>query len=302
MTRRLAVAIALAVTCATSALAERSHIGYGRLLTNDQFGDGHDRNRTGAYTASHVWAPDWAGALPGRPGELLELRFHGETLAPDNMQTVTPRDRPYAGALSFGLHTHFARRGTEISLGGDLVMTGPQTRLDDLQATIHDLLGGAKPSDAVRANQIPDGIHPTMVAEFAHPLTFGETGRLRPFVEIRMGAETLLRAGADLTLGRFGKGALMIREVSSGQRYRVTGGGARGTSMVLGADFARVDDSVFLPESRGYEVTDRTRIRAGLHWQGRRSSVFYGVTWLDREFERQRDSQLVGSLRLKLAF
>jgi hypothetical protein len=49
-------------------------------------------------------------------------------------------DRPYAASLSAGLHAHWAALGGELSLGGDLVVVGPQTGLSDLQNRFHDLI------------------------------------------------------------------------------------------------------------------------------------------------------------------
>jgi len=281
---------------------EYDRLGYGRLVTNDQFGDVEDRDRTGAYTSSHIFGRGWDGRLPTRPGALIEFRFHAETMTPRYMQVIVPNDRPYAGSLSLGLHTHFRRGATEFSLGGDLVVTGPQTGLDDLQLFVHSFLGGARASRAVRANQIPDGVHPTLVAEVAHPVRLGPNTRLRPFLEGRAGAETMLRAGADLMIGKVGEGELLIRESSSGHRYRAITAAPPGYSFILGGDIARVADSVFLPASRGYELTDRKRLRAGIHWQGKRHALFYGVTWLDREFERQEGGQVIGSVRLDIKF
>ena len=73
--------------------------------------------------------------------------------------------------------------------------------------------------------------------------------------------------------------------------------------MIFGADIAHVEHSVFLPASRGYTLTDsRQRVRAGVHWQAKASSVFYGVTWLSKEFVGQREAQAVGSVRFDIRF
>jgi hypothetical protein len=81
--------------------------------------------------------------------------------------------------------------------------------------------------------------------------------------------------------------------------------GRRGdrTSNRLGGDVAHVFDRALLPS--GGTVTaekDRYRLRAGLHWQGKRASTFYGVSYLSREFVQQPEGQLVGSLSLNLRF
>ena len=213
--------VALTGLTATVADADgRRALGSGRLISNDYLGDGHDRDHTGGMAASRVWGRGWNGYLPQTPGDILELRFHGETLTPDNLVSPGSDERPYAGSLSLGLHTHFMRGQTEFSLGGDLVVTGPQTHLDDLQLFLHDRLGGGKPSRQVRRNQIRNGLHPTLVAEIGQDLQFSENVNLRPFTEMRLGAETMVRVGADFTFGQIGQGEMLVREVTTGQRYR----------------------------------------------------------------------------------
>ena len=50
-------------------------------------------------------------------------------------------------------------------------------------------------------------------------------------------------------------------------------------------------------------LTDlRTRLRAGLHWQGKKHHLFYGVTYLSEEFEMQYEGQVVGAIRLDFRF
>lgn len=283
---------------------ERERIGRGWLLTNDVFGDTHDRWRTESFAASRVWGPGWHGALPQGFGQILEFRFGGEIITPENPARPRPGDRPFAGVISFGVHTHFERGGIEYAVGTDIVLTGPMTGLDDFQETLHVVTGGRDPSPAVRSAQVADDVNPTLVVEAGREFEIGANARLRPFAEGRWGFETMLRVGADLTIGSFGRDGLMAREPVSGQRYAVVGPGMAGTSLVLGADMAHVEHSEVLSSARGYQLTDaRTRVRAGVNWQGHGgSSLFYGVTWLDKEFRAQREGQFVGSVRLNLKF
>ncbi|MDU8912395.1 lipid A-modifier LpxR family protein [Aestuariicoccus sp. MJ-SS9] len=288
----------------TSPLAaeDRLPLGYGRLSTNDLFAEGRDRWQTGSVASSRVRGPDWTGHAPDAPGALLEYRLGFHVMSPSNLRNPAPGDRPLATAISLGLHTHFTRGAAEIALGGDLVVTGPQTGLDDFQTALHDAIGIAPPSPGVKDRQIGNGVHPSFVGEIGQDIAWGGA-RLRPFAEARWGAETLVRLGADLTLGVVGQGELLVRDPVTGQRYRAVQTDAPGSSFVLGGDIAYVDSSIFLPESRGYALTDsRQRLRAGVHWQGERHSAFYGLTWLGEEFDGQPNGQVVGSLRLKLAF
>ncbi|MFC3117576.1 hypothetical protein ACFOHS_01790 [Jhaorihella thermophila] len=115
------------------------------------------------------------------------------------------------------------RDGVEFTLGGDLVVIGPQTGLDQRQDGLHSIFGMPRPAPAVLARQIPNTVRPTAVAEIAHSYDFGGAARIRPFAEMRAGDETLLRVGADVSFGAFGDGGLMARESVTGQRYRVVG-------------------------------------------------------------------------------
>ncbi len=304
MVRLLGLALGVCLVGTSMAQAEgRSRVGYGVVFTNDIIGDGRDRWRSGSVASSRVYAPDWTGAAPATLGEMLELRFNGETIAPEDISKPAPGDRPFAGALSLGLHSHMTRGRMEYALGGDLVVTGPQTGIDDFQGFLHDIVGGDDMSGAVRRNQVGNDFHPTGVIEAGRSFEFGAL-RLRPFAEARIGVETLVRAGADITIGRLTQGELMVREPVTGHRYRVVREDVPGHAFVLGADIAYVEDSELLPARSGLRVEEtRTRVRGGMHWEGRGGgSVFYGVTWLGEEFESQREGQVVGSLQFRLRF
>jgi len=304
MVRLFAFALGLGLVVAGAAQAEgRYRVGYGVVFTNDVIGDGHDRWRSGSVASSRVYAPGWQGAAPARLGEMLELRFNGEIIAPDDISTPAPGDRPFAGALSLGLHSHLERGGMEYAVGADMVVTGSQTGLDDFQGFLHDIVGGDDLSPGVRRNQVGNEFHPTGVVEAGRSFTLGPV-RLRPFAEARVGVETLVRAGADITIGGLTRGELLVREPVTGQRYRAVREAGGGTAFVLGADIAHVEDSAFLPSRSGLRIEEtRARVRGGLHWEGREGgAVFYGVTWLGEEFEGQREGQVVGSLQFRLRF
>ncbi len=295
--------MALTVSLASSVGAQdRVTLGWGRMFTNDVFGDGKDRWKTGSYTVSRIRGASWDGTLPDAPGALLEFRLRAETIAPADLVTPDPTDRRYAGAISAGIHSHFMWSGFETSLGMDLVVIGPQTGLGRFQTSVHDLIGLPKPT--VLGDQIEDQIRPTLVAEMGRTLSLGDRARMRPFIEAQAGAENFVRLGGDLTFGHFGQGALMLRDHASGQRYSaVSGDKIKGFSFVVGGDFAQVYSSVYLPDGGAVEMSDtRTRLRAGVHWQQEKAELFYGVTYLGKEFETQPEGQVVGSLSLKMRF
>ena len=72
----------------------RERIGYGWLATNDIFGDLHDRWQTGSVATSRIWGRGWDGHLPQGFGEVLELRFNGRIVSPQNLNRPAPGDRP----------------------------------------------------------------------------------------------------------------------------------------------------------------------------------------------------------------
>ena len=302
--RRVALLVA-AVFCALTAQAqaeERVTLGWGRLFSNDATGDGEDRWRTGSYAVSIVRGVRWDGALPDRPGDILEFRLRADTIAPENLVTPATVDRRYAGAITLGVHSQFALGPYEADIGGDLVFVGPQTGISQFQSWVHNALD----LDEIGAldTQIDNAVYPTISGEIARRFALGDRAEFRPFVEARAGDESLLRIGGDLVVGRFGQRDLMLRDVATGQRYRAVSGAVQpGVSLVMGGDVARVFDSVYLPDGEAVTASEtRHRLRAGLQWQGNRSSAFYGITYMSPEFDEQDEGQLVGSLALKIKF
>ena len=283
------------------AAAETMTLGYGRFFNNDALGDGKDRWRSGSYAISMIRGQGWDGALPQDIGAFLEYRLRSEVIAPEDLARPAAMDRRYVGAISAGLHTHFARAGAELRLGADLVATGPQTGVGGLQRDLHKLFGMTPPGDL--SNQIPNHVYPTLSAEMARPYRFGTT-HIRPYLEAQAGVETYLRLGGDLVFGSFGQGAMMLRDAVTGQRFvAVRGADVPGVSFTLGGDIARVFDSAYLPDGGAAVLREtRVRMRMGMNWRGKKSEVFYGLTYLGREYEGQPSGQTLGSLRLHIRF
>lgn len=295
------VALALLPGLARADGVPRPVLGFGRLFTNDYIGDGHDRWRSGSHLWSLVTGPPWTGAPPPRFGELLEFRLRSEIVSPWRIRAGRA-DRPYVGALSFGLHSH-ARRGlVDLVAGADLVLVGPQTGLADFQTRFHDAFGLRSPTGT--DHQIADSLLLGLAAEAARPLALPGGASLRPFAEIRAGPEALLRLGADLLVGPGAAGALWGRDVTTGHLVHLAGARPSGVLGIVGWDVALVGDSRFLPEGEGYAAEDiRWRARSGLLWRfGAGGGLFYGLTWLSPEFGGQAEGQLLGALRLDFNF
>ena len=302
----LVIVMAIAALSSPVAAQDRVTLGWGRMFTNDALGDARDRWRTGSYSVSRIRGINWSGELPSTFGEILEFRARAETLAPGSLVAPGLGDRRYAGVLAFGLHTHFDWRGNDVALGADLAFVGPQTGISNFQGLVHDLLG--LPKSTVYDDQLGNAVYPTLVAELGRNVDIAGTARLRPFVEAQAGLETFLRVGGDLVIGQFGRGDLMLRDTATGQRFRaIDGSPGQGVSFVLGGDVTHVFDSKLLPigdgAGLGARLADtRARVRAGVHWQGKKSSIFYGLSYLGREFEQQPEGQVLGSLSLNMKF
>ena len=291
--------VLMAVASAADAQQGREPLGWGRMLTNDLIGDGSDRWRSGSYTMSHLRGYGWNGDLPSGFGQLLEFRGRVEVITPRNLRNPSPTDRPYAGTLSFGLHTHFERNQIEMSTGVDLVLTGPQTNLIELTDGFHRIIGAPRPREPI--NEIDNGVYPTLVFEAGREINSAGV-MVRPFVEAQLGVESFVRVGSDLSFGTLDN-VFFLRDPTSGQRYRGILGGAYGGEITFGADLAYVADSYLLPSSDGYRVEEaRGRVRAGLRFVGDGREIFYGITWLSKEFEEQPESQLVGSVNVNFRF
>ncbi|MEM1431887.1 MAG: lipid A-modifier LpxR family protein [Pseudomonadota bacterium] len=302
-----AICVALAASAATPAMADaqRSWLGLTFLGANDDFGFGDilDRWRTGAISIHGVHGTGWTGADPVGFGDVLEFRFRGEILAPESLDNPEEGDRPYAGTLSFGVHSYFRQSGLDYRLGADLVLTGPQTGLDELQANLHESMSLPDPSKAAET-QIGDASYLVVSGEAARAFPLGASVSARPFASARVGDETFARIGVDLVGGSFASGGLLIRDVTTGQLVEGTRGAATGFGWSLGADIASVASSVYLPDNDTFPRPEnvRSRARAGLMWAGQSWSVQGGLTWLSEEFEGQSEGQVVGEIALTIGF
>lgn len=284
----------------------RQTLGFGHFFDNDVIGDGKDRWQSGSYTLSWLRGKGWSGQLPAQPFAVMEYRLGGSILAPENLVTPAAGDRRYVAKSQFSAHTQFApRAGLEADLGLGFVWTGPSNGLSQLQEFLHRAFSAPAPRAA--DTQLGNHVYPYLNAELARPVSLGGAlggAQLRPFVEARAGEESYLRAGADLAFGASEEGALWLRDEVTGQRYPGIAGTSSGrTGFVLGADIAHVFDSPYLAKADGVRlVPTRKRLRAGLSTRLGAGTVFYGLTWLSREFESQPEAQLTGSAQLRIRF
>ncbi len=277
-------------------------LGISRVFNNDVIGDGHDRWRTGSYDVSLTFGPAVEEGLPDRPGQVMQYRLRSEIVAPDDLSSaIAFPDRPYAGIIGLGAFTHYQRGGVNISFGAELVMTGPSTQLGDFQTWIHDGLGIQAPQ--MLATQLPNHIYPTVQAEVSRDIRRGNT-LFRPFAEAQAGFESYARVGVDTIIGPGLSQNFFVRDPITGHLLtNVRRNQQSGFGFLLGGDVAYVAGSSLLPASAGYDVREfRPRVRAGVVYEAEKTALFYGLTWLGREFEAQSESQVTGSLHVKINF
>lgn len=300
-----AMSAALFAAAAPAGATERRVLGIAAIGSNDDFLSPGilDRWRSGALQLHGVWGSGWSttGALGF--GEVLEFRFRGETITPADVDAPAPGDRPYAGPMSFGLHTHWREGALHLRTGAALVLTGPQTGISDLQKRLHEAQDLPDPSSAAE-DQIGDAAYLTLSGEAAYPIAATPGMSLRPFAEARAGDETFARIGIDLLGGSLGTGGLLVREYATGQLVEAVRGDGAGFGWSAGLDVAAVAGSVYLPDDDGRPGPEnmRARARVGAMWAGERWSVFAGTAYLSEEFEGQSEGQVVGSIAVAYGF
>lgn len=284
----------------SGSVAAAETLGLSFAGSNDSLGDWYDRWQSNSAQVAVATGPEWSGRAPAALGELLEWRLRSDILTPANLTSPLPTDRRHAGFFALGLHTHASRGALDLRIGGDLFVIGPQTGLLQFQRNLHRALGFPVPT--LDDFQIEDAVRGQISGEVSRAWRVGGL-QLRPFIEAQAGPEDLVRVGADLVFGGVGQNDLMTRLPVTGHRVPLVRLGNDGVSFVAGGDVAWVHDSLYLPASLGYDLTDlRARLRAGVHYERERFDLFYGIAWLGREFEAQREGQFVGALHLGLRF
>lgn len=281
----------------------KKRVQFSSVFTNDLLGDGEDRWRTFSYDVSATFGAGDLRVLPTRAWERFQLKLRTEVIAPESLSAPAAGDRQLAGIIGLGAFTHFQANDYEVFYGGELVFVGESTGVSQALDDIHSNLDFNIPSAAVLANQIPNAIYPTIHAGVSRSIR-RENRMIRPFAEAQAGAETFLRVGADVLFGGAMINDFLLRDSVSGQLIsHAKADGSSGFGFLLGADAAYVVDSNYLANSGASKFSEfRPRARAGMVYQAKRFDAFYGATWLGKEFEGQRDDQIVGSLSFRVSF
>jgi hypothetical protein len=110
-----------------------------------------------------------------------------------------------------------------------------------LQCEFHQLIGNEPPSGRTQLAQIDNGFHPTVLVEAARSFDLGNAATVRTSIAGQAGIEMMMRIGADFTFGSIGLGEFLVRNSTSGHRYRVIQNvKITEFSFIAGADIAYV--------------------------------------------------------------
>lgn len=293
-----AAAVAASVLPAPAAAQSLGHlVGSRDTLVNDLLGDGHDRWRSSSYEHSRLYEDSFWG-------NTTQLRLRGEIISPWKL-SAQPQDRDYATALGLGLFSMGQAGALGYRLGGELLVTGDQTGLHNLQENVHDVLGRPASDGQVGRNRrrLADGVHGLLRAEAWTSFGRGTPWEVRPYAIAQAGYETSATLGVDLIYGAAAHNRRWVREDTTGTPLIVDRRGAEGVSLVAGVDVTRLHDSIYYPaESAVQPKKTRGRARLGLIWRREPFAVFFGQTWRSKGFEGQAEAQRLGVLSLDLNF
>lgn len=295
--------LSLAFSVHTAHAEQRFVLGSVITHTNDYLVDGQDRWRTASLSVSELWGASFSGQAPRSFGALLEFRTRFEIIAPADLSVPdTGTDRPYVGAISFGIFSHQQRGSIEVISGAELVFIGPSTGVGQLQAWLHK--GSAPINPQILQVQLPDALYPTVKVEVGRRFEIAPKLTLRPFSEAQIGVETYARAGFDMVFSANPAQDLRLREGVTGQRLPALHvSGHQSWGLGLGGDITYIVDSkYFRPVGAITFKQTRTRLRAGAFYQGDQLAAFYGVAWLSPEFTTQSEGQFVAALSVSLRF
>lgn len=274
-------------------LLKGNRLAFSRLLTNDYIGDRKDRWRTFAYAISVL--------KPLKNGGISEVRFRAEIIAGSRLKLAPgqDQDRRMAGIFGFGAY-HSNRIGDgDYRIGVELTTVGPQTGLVKLQEHVHEFIGQDGPSAHSQELQISDKTFLSLSGEIGRSFTTGRA-EIRPWVGAEGGPEALTRVGIDLIWGH-AAGNFGIRDELTGWRIPVIQSpNVLGKSFITGFDIAYIENSSYIKKDD--LMQNRFRFRTGglLDFYGGR--IFYGATYLSKEFKDQPDAQVIGSISFGMHF
>ena len=235
--------------------------------------------------------------------EAVELRTHFEVVAPSNLQAEDGRDRPWGGAISFGIHSTLRYGQLHMCLGPNVHFIGKLSGFTQFQQDLHKGLGIKHAGDAVVNNQIKYETFIGGAAEVSYPIGVMGLMQARPFGEMRTRLEDVALVGVDVYFGAVDSTPAMSRESVTGHRYPVNVEHAQDRGMLFspGYDHTQMKKLRFLQlDLNASHEPARSRIRMGMTFKSGSWSVFRGLTIMGKE-SRDQDANRFWDLFASLA-
>ena len=294
--------ISIMMFIATEARAD-GPVGYsGEVgsLTNDYFGDGHDRWRTGSYQRSYLSDRfDTVGL------GVIELRARSEIITPWKPSEQPDGDAPFSTLLGFGGFMHGSLATIDLRLGAELLLLGDATGLENIQSIAHEIIGVETSFDDKR-DEMPrgeNGLSARAELEVSKSIRFGTSSLARPYVGLKFGADESATLGVDLVTGSLALADIWTRDAVTGRLITPQADRLSGVSVVGGWDMSQVERSVHIPSGSSATIeTFQTRARLGVQFETGIANLFIGQAWLSPQFKDQAEGQRVGMLSVAFDF
>ena len=269
-------------------------------FTNDFFGDGHDRWRTGSYQRSYISQGYQFSGI-----DSLEVRWRTDIVTPWAPSNQPGGDLPLSTLLGAGAYIHGHALGFDIRAGGEVLLLGEDTGLDTLQQAAHDIMGMDDSFDSSKASVYlgEEGLKTRFDVEVARPLRYGDSVMLRPYGVLVAGVDQSATLGADVVVGPMAAARIWTRDVVTGRLLTPEVSNIGGYSFVLGWDASAVEASVHIPDFAAVDIEpNQFRGRAGVQFRTDLADLFLGQAWLSESFQGQVEPQRVGLLSVAFAF
>ena len=287
---------------ATQALADQRtpYRGEAGSFTNDYFGDGHDRWRSGSYQRSY-----YSERYRIKRTDGSELRVRGEMVTPWTPSRQPGGDIAYSTLLGFGAFAHTNFLGLETRGGGEVLLIGDISGMEFIQRSFHEAFQMDTSFDPSRDDieRVEDRVALRFELETARTIRLGSRAAVRPYMELTFGADQAVTVGTDMILGNIALAEVWTRDVVTGRLLTPQVDQIPGMSLVAGWD-ARLNDSyVHLPDDQSVDLEEITyRSRVGLQTNIAFANVFVGQAWLSPIFVGQAEHQRVGMLSISFDF
>jgi hypothetical protein len=269
-------------------------------FTNDFFGDGHDRWRSGSYQKSFYFQRLQRGGFEG-----VELRARSEIVTPWTPSRQPGGDAAYFTSLGLGGFGHGHFMGVETRIGGEVLVIGDASGMEFIQRSIHEVFGLDASFDPTREGieRVENDVTLRFETEFGKSFQLSGSSMIRPYAELTLGGEQKGTVGMDVVIGSLASAETWTRDVVTGRLLTPQASHIRGVSLIAGWDIQAVSSSVQIPDGSkvALEPTQR-RARLGIQSSTGLGSVFVGQAWLSPSFVGQAEPQRVGMLSLSLGF